>query len=158
MRRITLVCCCSASVLVSCARSDDAATTDTAAGAVAATQTPAPISLADVAGRWTVRAVPETGDTAAVVSQLTATADTTGWTLILPDRPPIPTRVVVVAGDSIVTESGPYESVIRKGVQVTTRSVMRLRDGKLVGTVVARYRTAGADSVLRLRSEATRTP
>jgi hypothetical protein len=159
MRRSTLLSCCTALALVGCASSDDAAaTTDTVAGAVAATTAPATISLADVAGRWTVRAVPETGDTTAVVSQLNASADTSGWTMTLPNRPPVATRVVLVSGDSIVTENGPYESVLRKGVQVSTRSVMRLRDGKLIGNTVARYTTTGADSVLRLRTEATRTP
>jgi hypothetical protein len=150
--------CCTALALVACSPSDDAATTDTAAGAVAATTPSATISLADIAGRWTVRAVPETGDTTAVVSQLNTSADTAGWTTTLPNRPPVTTRVVLVDGDSVVTENGPYESVLRKGVQVTTRSVFRLRDGKLVGTTVARYSTTGADSVLRLRTEATRTP
>ena len=151
--------CCTALAVVGCSRSDDSApAADTAAGAVAATTAPAPISLADVAGRWTVRAVPETGDTTAVISQLNAAADTTGWTMTLPNRPPVATRVVLVSGDSIVTENGPYESVLRKGVQVRTRSVMRLRDGKLIGNTVATYSASGADSVLRLRTEATRTP
>ena len=35
---------------------------------------------------------------------------------------------VLVSGDSIVTENGPYESG-SKGCEVRTRSVMRLRDG-----------------------------
>ncbi len=159
MRRLTLLSCCTALALVGCANAEDAAdTTDTVAGAVAAAAAPAPISLADVAGRWTVRSVPETGDTTAIVSQLNASADTAGWTMTLPNRPPVATRVVLVSGDSIVTENGPYESVLRKGMQVSTRSVMRLRDGKLIGNTVARYTTTGADSVLRLRTEATRTP
>ena len=34
-------------------------------------------------------------------------------------------RVVAVAGDSIMTEAGPYPSALRKGDKVTTRSVMR---------------------------------
>jgi hypothetical protein len=159
MRRLVfLFCCCTAFTLVACARPDDQAATDTATGTVAAATAPAPISLADVAGRWTVRAVPETGDTTAVISQLNASADTTGWTMTLTNRPPVATRVVLVSGDSIVTENGPYESVLRKGVQVRTRSVMRLRDGKLIGYTIARYTTTGPDSVLRLRTEATRTP
>jgi hypothetical protein len=157
MRRLASFCGMAVAV-VGCAKSEDAASTDTAAGAVAATTSPAAISLADVAGRWTVRAVPETGDTTAVISQLNASADTSGWTTTLPNRPPTTTRVLAVAGDSIVTENGPYASVLRKGVQVRTRSVMRLRDGKLVGYTVAHYSAAGADSVLRLRTEATRTP
>jgi hypothetical protein len=159
MRRLTLFYCCTGLALVGCAKADDqAATTDTAAGAVAATTAPAAITLADVAGRWTVRAVPETGDTTAIVSQLNAGADTTGWTITLPNRPPVVTHVLLVSGDSIVTETDPYQSVRRKGTQVKTHSVFRLRDGKLIGNTVAHYTTTGADSVLRLRTEATRTP
>ena len=158
MRRITFVCCCTAFALVGCARSDDA-TTDTAAGTAAATEAPAAISVADVVGKWTVRAVPETGtDTTPTISELNITTDTSGWTMTLPNRPAIKSRVVAIAGDSIVAEAGPYPSVRRAGVQVTTTSVMRLRDGRLVGTTVAHYRTAGADSVLRLRTEGTRAP
>jgi len=161
MRRFALLSCCAAIALVGCARSDDAPASDTAAGTVAASTTTTaaqPISLGDIAGRWTVRAVPETGDTTAIISQLNASADTSGWTMTLPNRPPTATRVVAVAGDSIVTENGPYESVLRKGVQVRTRSVMRLRGGKLVGYTVAHYSAGGTDSILRLRTEATRTP
>jgi hypothetical protein len=36
--------------------------------------------------------------------------------------------------------------------------VYRLEGDRLVGTVVARYETTEADSVLRLASEGTRTP
>ena len=43
-------------------------------------------------------------------------------------------------GDSIITDAGPYESVLRKGVQVNTRVVSRLRGDKLVGTTTAHYR------------------
>jgi hypothetical protein len=119
---------------------------------------PAPISLAEVAGKWTVRTMAENSDSVLVTSEMTATADTSGWMTMIPGRPAMATRVVEVAGDSITTEFGPFESVLRPGVQVTTRSVMRLRDGKLVGTLIARYPTAGADSVVRLRLEATRAP
>ena len=59
-------------------------------------------------------------------------------------------------GDSIVADASPYESVLQKGVKVTTHSVFRLQDGKLVGTTVAHYATKGADSVRNLRSEGTR--
>ena len=69
----------------------------------------------------------------------------------------MPVRVTV-DGDSIMTASGPYESVLRKGVQVTTQSVLRRQDGKLVGMTIARYQGAAADSVVRLRTELTRAP
>jgi hypothetical protein len=98
-------------------------------------------------------------DSVLVTTTMTATADTSGWSITLPGRPtPVPSRVLEVAGDSVTTESGPYESVLRKGVQVWTHSVMRLKDGKLVGTTVAHYSTTGADSVARLRTEGTRVP
>jgi hypothetical protein len=159
MRRFAFFCCTAVAVAtVGCAKSDET-TTDTAAGTASAIAAPAAISVADVAGKWNVRAVPESGpDTTPTLLVLNITPDTTGWTMTFPNRPPVKTRVVAIAGDSIVTETGPYPSVRRKGVQVTTTAVMRLQDGKLVGTSVGHYKTTGADSVLRLRTEATRAP
>lgn len=159
MRRLTsfsALCCCAA-VLAACGKPDTEAADTTAADTTAAAA-PAPLSLSQVAGRWNVRSVPETGDTTPTISVLNATADTTGWTLTFPNRRPIPTRVVAVGGDSVLTETGPYESARRKGVRVTTRIAWRLEGDRLVGTTVARYVTTGPDSVLLLRSEGTRAP
>jgi hypothetical protein len=129
------------------------ATEELPADTVAAEPT---ISLADVAGTWEMRSVPETGsDTTATVYQLVASAD--GWTLMLPDRDPLEAEVTT-SGDSIIMMAGPFESVRRDGVMVTTHSVYRLEGDRLVGTVVARYETTEGDSVLRLASEGTRTP
>ncbi|MGH7525848.1 MAG: hypothetical protein ACREMX_04005 [Gemmatimonadales bacterium] len=154
MRRFTLLCC--AAVLVGCAKTEDRPATDSAAVAATAAP-PATLSLADVAGKWTVRATNEAGDSI-VTYVMTATADTSGWTFTFPKRKPVPVRVVAVDGDSVVTEAGPYESVLRKGVQVTTRNVTRLQGGKLVGTTKATYAGGGADSVLMARTEGTREP
>ena len=158
MRSLTLI--CTAVLIVGCAKSSDRAT-DTAMGTTATPEGAAPpavISLADVQGKWKMRAMPETGDSTLLQYELNATGDSAGWTTVYPNRQPVPSRVVVIAGDSIVTESGPYSSVLRKGVNVTTRTVYRLQDGKLVGTTVAHYSTAGPDSVRRLRQEGTRAP
>lgn len=165
--RPRLACLLSLAALVACGRTDRSATdtaaavsvTDTAAGTVAATPAAAaPISLAAVAGRWQMRAVPETGDTTPTTYVLTATSDTTGWSIAFPDRSPVPLRVLAVAGDSIVAEAGPYPSVRRRGVQVTTHNVMRMEGDRLVGRTVAHYRTRNADSTLTLRTEGTRRP
>jgi hypothetical protein len=157
MRRFAFFWC--AAVLAGCTKSEDRSADDrTAMDTAAAPETPAPsatISLADVAGKWKVRATDE-ADGTVVESELTATADTSGWTVTFPNRKPIPVRVIAVAGDSIVTEAGPYESVLRKGVQVTSRAVRRLQRGKLVGSSVSRYATSGPDSVARYRMEGTR--
>jgi hypothetical protein len=101
-----------------------------------------------------MRSVPVSGeDTTATLYQSVITAD--GWTLMLPDREPME-GVVTTSGDSIMVDAGPFESVRRDGVMVTTRAVYRLEGDRLVGTTTARYATTGADSVLELATEGTR--
>ena len=116
----------------------------------------APISLKDVAGTYAFTGKNEAGDTTLVTYDLTATGDTTGWTLTFPKRKPIAQRVVSVAGDSIVLEAGPYDSQIQKGVKVRTQTVYRLQDGKLIGRTVARYDTKGPDTLRIVMSEGIR--
>ena len=156
MRSAAVLSC--ALLLVACGGSETPAT-DTAAIAAAPAPAPAPtLSLADLAGNWTQTVRTETSDSVLVTATITATADTTGWTVTLPGRQPMPVRVSV-SGDSIMTATGPYESVLRKGVQVTTNGVLRRQpDGKLTGITIARYQGAAADSVVRLRTELTKAP
>lgn len=153
-----LICCIL--VVAACAKKEEPAV-DTTAGAMAAPETapaaPAALTYAAVAGKWNMRSVPETGDTTPTTYVMTATSDSTGWQLEFPNGPTVPAQVSI-SGDSIITKSGPYASVRRKGVQVTTDGVLRLEGDRLVGTVVAHYTTSRPDSVLRLRSEGTRAP
>jgi hypothetical protein len=114
------------------------------------------ISLADLTGTWDMRSVPISGeDTTATVYQSIVTAD--AWTMMLPDRDPIE-GIVTTSGDSIMVDAGPFESVRRDGVMVTTHAVYRLEGDRLVGTTYAHYETAEADSVLNLATEGTRAP
>jgi hypothetical protein len=155
MRTLSLTCC--ALVLVACEKPKEqapAADTTSAMAPAPAPAAPAPISLADVAGKWTMKTMPENSDS--VLINYTLVADTAGWTLNFPKRKPVKAKVTT-SGDSITAEAGPYESVLRKGVQVTTTSVYRLKDGKLEGTTVAHYKTKGPDSVRTLRSEGTKS-
>ena len=154
MRRLMLGCC--AIALVACNKPKEEPAMESTAAAPETPAAPAPIALADVAGKWSVRAMAESGDSTLVSYELVASGDTSGWSLNFPKRKPVPMRVVAVAGDSIVTEAGPFESVLRKGIKVTTNSVLRLQDGKLVGTTTAHYATSGADTVRNLRMEGTR--
>ena len=154
---------CSAFLIAACAKKDNAAvdTSSTAASTTASTMTAAPapanINLADVAGKWNMRAVPTTGkDTSATTYEMTATNSTTGWTLTFPGRKPMPVQVVA-AGDSIVISAAPYASVRRKGMQVSTTGVLRMQNGDLVGPTTAHYKTKSADSVLVLNVTGTRT-
>ena len=162
MRHLTIGCL--ALTLVACGKGGDAADTaavDTMAAGTTAVMPSTPqagIALSELAGRWNGRATPESGsDTTATQYVMVATADTTGWMMEFPGRPPLPMRVWT-DGDSVMSEVGPYESVRRKGVQVTTRSTLRRQGDRLVGSTIAAYKSASGDSVLRLRVEATRAP
>ena len=118
----------------------------------------AALKLADFAGKWAMETRGDTGTAVLVAYTLDAKADTAGWALNFPDRAPVPTHVSV-SGDSLIMDAGPYESVLRKGVQVTTHSVSRLKDGKIEGTTVAHYsNTPTADSVRMLRMSGTKMP
>ncbi|MEP6688119.1 MAG: hypothetical protein ABJC36_07195 [Gemmatimonadales bacterium] len=156
MRRIVLSCC--AVALIGCNKPKEEPAMEAAATPPETAAAPTPVALADFAGKWSMRTMAESGDSTLVSYDMIATSDSSGWTLNFAKRKPVPVRILAVGGDSIVTEAGPYESVLRKGVQVTTQSVQRLVDGKLVGTTTARYSTGGADSVRHLRTEGTRAP
>ena len=160
-RTTRIALCCCAAVLAGCAKKDDAAvdTTGTAASTTTTSTTsmaPAPINLADVAGKWDVRAVPTSGDTTVTTYVLTAMATPVGWTLTFPGRKTPQPVQVTVDGDSIIVAAGPYSSVRRKGVQVTTNGSLHLQNGGLVGTTTAHYKVKTADAVLTLNTTGTR--
>jgi hypothetical protein len=153
------ICCCAA-VLAGCAKKDNAAvdTSSAMSASTTTTTTPAPaaINLADVAGKWDMRSVPATGaDTSATTYVLTATATTSGWTITFPGRKPMAVQIRT-DGDSVMMDAGPYASMRRKGVKVTTNGVSRLQGGNLVGSTIAHYNVKTADSVLTLNSTGSR--
>lgn len=117
----------------------------------------ATINLADLAGTWSSQTTAQGSDSVLVTSTIVASADPMAWTIALPGRDVMPMNVTV-SGDSILTATGPYESVLRPGVQVSTTGVLRLVNGQLTGPMVAHYTMAGADSVLTLWTTATRLP
>lgn len=156
MRRLALFSCAIAFVACTKAETPPADTAAAVAPVEPAPAPPAPISLAAVAGKYDVNGKYEGTDSTVVKYVLTTTADTTGWSITFPNRKPVPVHIVAVAGDSIVMESGPYESAIRKGVMVRTNTVNRLENGKLVGRTVAHYATKGADTVRVIVSEGVR--
>ncbi len=141
MRPILLFCC--ALSFTACAKSGEQAGGQ------------AMLNLADVAGKWTVQGMAEGSDSVLITYQMNATATPEGWTLVLPGRDPMPLHVTT-GGDSVVIHAGPFESVLRPGVQVTTESASRLVNGQLEGWTVAHYQGAGADSVVKLRTRGTR--
>lgn len=113
------------------------------------------LSLSDVAGTWTAKVMRQDSDSVILTYELVASADPTAWTITFAGRPPVPMHPTA-DGDSIIVSAGPYESALRKGVQVTTSGVFRLVNGELVGTTTAHYQTKTADSVATFRSVATK--
>ena len=150
-------------MLAGCAKSEQAAKDSASAAAAAEMAAPAPapapppaLSLSAIAGKWQVKSVPVSGaDTTPTKYVLTATADTTGWMIVFPSGLKVPLQVSV-SGDSLIDKTGTFQSQRRKGVKVKTEGVMRIQNGKLVGTTVAHYMSAGADSVLHMRVEGTK--
>jgi hypothetical protein len=116
-----------------------------------------PIDLKSIAGTWHFKVMGATNDSVLTTYTLVVTADTNGWTMTLPNRKPLPLHVVL-SGDSVMLRSPQYQSVLRKGLKVSTTSVMRRTGDKLTGNSVAHYAISTADSVLELRSVGTRAP
>jgi hypothetical protein len=127
-----------ASALVLAATAAGAQATPTKAAAKPPVQLPA-----GVAGTWAGKSMVGPRDSVVTTFTMTATADPDGWMLTLPNRPQIRARIVAAGGDSVVTETGPYESVLRKGVQVTTRTTGHYKGDQMTGTFEAKYADGG---------------
>jgi hypothetical protein len=112
---------------------------------------PVAAPLADFAGTWAMRAMTEEGDSILIEYEMTATSDTEGWTVTFPDRDPIPAQIMEAQGDSVVIYLGPYPSALREDMSVSTVTVSRIVDGRMVGYFTATYETDREDSVLRGR-------
>ena len=154
MRAVTS--CCLAVLLIGCGGSGERPADAGVGEAPAMEEAPAGISMADLAGTWNIRSTVD-GSDKVITYDLVASGDGSSWTVNFPGREPIEARVVATGGDSVVWESGPFESVIRKGVTVKKSVVSaRLQDGKLTGTTTAVYDAPGADTVAHLTLEGTR--
>jgi hypothetical protein len=137
-------------LLTSCAPADDAAEEQPADSAAM----PAPVAAADPNGTWDMRSVPVSGtDTMPTIYQIKV--ENGNWTLMFPNRDPI-VGTVVADADSFIVDAGPYKSVRREGMTVSTHSVYRINGDQMTGTATARYQGAGADSVLQLTTTGTR--
>jgi hypothetical protein len=138
-------------VLTACGSStDDGAGATDAVDALAGGST-----LERFAGTWELKQWNNVGDTIPTVI-IRATADTTGWTAEFPNREPIAVRVIDASGDLVVTEMGPFPSVIRPGVEVTVQFINHLYGEELRGHLLAIYNVNGPSAILRGRTEGRR--
>lgn len=157
MHRFTLACTCGVAILAACGGSNQKSAADSTAVATPPPAPPAPpaVSFNDFAGKWNLRVTNQAGDSTLITEVMTAKTTATGWTLVRGKLKAQPLRPAV-AGDSLITDGGPFPSALRKGTKVTTHTVWRLQNGKLIGTTTAHYSVKTADSVRTLHSEGTR--
>jgi hypothetical protein len=124
-----------------------------AAPGASAQQPAAPAAAAPKCTAWDVKTMTGPKDSVTTTSVLAATPDGKGWTLKIANRDPIPVRVLATGGDSMVTEAGPFPSVLRPGQTVTTlHNVAHMKGDAMWGTMEAHY--AGGD-VLKGKTEGT---
>lgn len=137
--------------VAACAKTETPATDSPAAAAPP--PAPAALTAADVAGTWEAEGMPMDKDT--VVVRFTMTNDSTGQNsmTVFASGDRIKSTSNAFNGDSLVSNAGPFKSQVRKGQQVTTRVVLRMQDGKLVGQSHSKY--ANGDSTV-YRIAATR--
>jgi hypothetical protein len=98
------------------------------------------IKLSRVAGTWQTKSMVGPKDSVVTTGVVTATADPNGWTMTFPGHDAIPLRVVATGGDSVVTEAGPYPSILRPGETVNLlRVVGHYKKNAMHGTFEAHY-------------------
>lgn len=149
MRRALLL----TAVLIACASNEEPA----ADSAAAATDTTPALAAADISGTWSGTTMPTGGDSALNRWTIVNVNDTTSH-MMLEGVPDTIAYHVTFDGDSLIATSEPYTTPDRPDTPVTFRSVGRLDNGMLRGTVDIRL-ASNADSVLeRNRWEATRAP
>jgi len=106
------------------------------------------------AGSWNGESMIGPKDSVVVTYALTIAADGKSATMKFPNRDPIPTRILAMGGDSIVSEAGPYPSILRPGQTVKSlRTVAHYKGDTMTGTFEAQY--ANGD-VVKGKTRATR--
>jgi hypothetical protein len=89
---------------------------------------------------WQTKTMVGPKDSVVTTSVLAATTDGKGWTLKLANGDSVPVRVIATGGDSMVTEAGPFPSVLRPGQTVTKlRTIGHFKGNQMTGTLEAHY-------------------
>lgn len=147
---------CLAVVLAACSKAETPAVDSTTAVMAAA---PMMLTAADVGGTWNGMSMGETSDSVTNRWTTESTDDTHGTLTIAGSKDAIPFTRMLDGDSMIVTSNAPYANPAdAKGPKLNFRSVGRLKDGKLVGTVVTTLADKPDSVVARGRWEATRAP
>ena len=109
---------------------------------------------ADYAGTWQITST-LVGAAKPVAGTLVGTPDGK-FTLSLDGRPNI-AQTTSMSGDSLVNVSAEYESVLRKGVMVVTRTATMMNGDTMNGTIEATYKTPKGEEKVQGTVTGTRT-
>lgn len=104
----------------------------------AAAPAAAPTIPAAAVGTWDGKSMVGPKDSVITNSTTVITADGK-VTVTLQGRPTMQAKVIAAGGDSVTWEIGPYESVLKKGLQATTRSTSHYKGNMSTGTFDAKY-------------------
>lgn len=114
---------------------------------------PAAIAIPAVAvGTWDGKSMIGPKDSVVATSSMTIAADGK-VSLTLTGRATMQARVLAAGGDSVSIEVGPYESVVKKGLQATTHMTQHFNGNAANGTFDAKYSDG---STLKGKGVATR--
>jgi hypothetical protein len=114
----------------------------------------APAKQVSAVGSWNAKTMMGVKDSVVTTYTFTVAPDGKSATLKFPDRNALASRIVAMAGDSIVTETGPYPSVLRAGQTVKLlRNVSHVKGDEMWGTFEAKYSNG---DVTKGKTQATR--
>ena len=117
--------------------------------------TTAPAQKAGAAGSWNAKTMIGPKDSVVATYVLTIAADGKSATMMFPNRDPIAVHILAMGGDSVVTEAGPFPSVVRAGQTVNSlHAVAHYKGNTMTGTFEAHY--ANGD-VLKGKTTANRS-
>src|SRR5262249_8889829 len=97
-------------------------------------------AMKGAAGDWNGKSMIGAEDSVVGTYTWTIAADSKSATIKFPNRDALEARVVAMGGDSIVTEVGPYPSIVRPGETVNLlRTVGHVKGNSMTGTFEAHY-------------------
>ena len=144
-------------LLAACSKAETPAA-DTTAMAPAAAAAPAPLTAADVAGKWSGTSMAETTDSV-TLRWTTENVDDMNGKLMIEGQKDAIAFTRTFDGDSMIASSAPYANPAdAKAPKIVFRSIGRLKDGKLVGTSMNMLADKPDSVVSRGRWEATKMP
>ena len=101
-------------------------------------RTAAAITWSDLAGEWDGKSVRGNSDSVITTFKTTFASDES-ITITFPKRKPIPSKLVAIAGDSVVIETDKYDSITRPGHTTSVRMTLHVQNHKMWGPFHATF-------------------